>query len=103
LSGKKLDLRFDYTSLEAKIVAQEIANEVGKKIIALLSKQEYTASELSTKLNLPLPTVLYHLSRLEMANVVTCRTRFSEHLRIAKYYKIFSPRIIFDIGGVSDD
>lgn len=90
---------FDYDSWQAKLVALELANDVGRELLKHISKEAYTASQLSDKLNIPLPTVLFHLTRLETAGVVECKKALGKRLREVKYYMVPSSEIVFKIGG----
>ena len=90
---------FDYDSWQAKLIALEIANEVGRGILKELSKVDKTASQLAESLEIPLPTVLYHLSRLESAGIIQSRKALGKRLREVKVYSVPSTEIVFKIGG----
>jgi predicted transcriptional regulator len=94
---------FDYDSWEAKLLALEIANEVGKGILKELSKEPKTATRLSESLGIPLPTVLYHLSRLESAGVIQSRRALGKRLREVKVYTVPSAQIVIRIGGEDNE
>jgi len=94
--------RFDFDSWQAKMIALEIANEVGRAILRSLSEQPKTASQMSKSLGIPLPTILYHLSRLEEAGVVVYRKSLGKRLREMKVYSVSSTDIVFRIGGEKD-
>ena len=68
----------------------------------LVSEQPRTASQLSRILQIPLPTVLYHLSRLEMVGLVDYFKGTGKRLREVKYYRASSSTITFRIGGEAD-
>jgi predicted transcriptional regulator len=93
---------FDYDSWQAKLIALEIANEVGRGILKELAEESKTASQLSGSLGIPLPTVLYHLSRLESAGIIQPRKALGKRLREVKYYSVPSTEIVFKIGGEKD-
>ena len=94
---------FDFDSWEAKLLALEIANEVGKGLLKELSEEARTASQLSESLGIPLPTVLYHLSRLESAGVIQSRKALGKRLREVKVYSVPSTEIVIKIGGNEDE
>ena len=90
---------FDYDSWQAKLIALEIANEVGRGILKELADDPKTASQLADSLGIPLPTVLYHLSRLESAGIIQSRKALGKRLREVKVYHVPSTEIVFKIGG----
>lgn len=90
---------FDYDSWQAKLVALELANEVGRNIMRLLSKRPYTASQISKELGLPISTVLYHLTRLDVAGVLNGFQSHGKRMREVRYYRVRSSRIVFNIKG----
>ena len=94
---------FDYDSWQAKLVALEIANEVGRGILKELADEDKTASNLSSSLEIPLPTVLYHLSRLESAGIIQSRKALGKRLREVKVYFVPSTEIVFKIGGKENE
>ncbi len=53
-----------------EILAKELSNETGRKILVELSTGSKTASELARKLSLPMPTVLFHIERLVQAGLI---------------------------------
>jgi DNA-binding transcriptional ArsR family regulator len=90
---------FDYDSWQAKLVALELASEVGRKIMGLVSEKPYTATQISEKLKLPISTVLYHLARLETTGLIETFRGYGKRLRDVKYYRSSSSRIVFEIKG----
>jgi len=90
---------FDYDSWQAKLIALEIANEVGRGLLKELADDSKTASQLAESLGIPLPTVLYHLSRLESAGIIQSRKALGKRLREVKVYHGTSTEIVFKIGG----
>ena len=90
---------FDYESWQAKMIALELANEVGRAIIKSLAEEPKTASQLSKALEIPLPTILFHISRLDEAGVVESRRALGKRLREVKVYSVPSTEITFKIGG----
>ena len=93
---------FDYDSWQAKMIALELANEVGRAILKNLADDPKTASQLSAALEIPLPTILFHISRLEEAGVVESRKALGKRLREVKVYSVSSTEITFRIGGESN-
>ena len=73
---------------EIKKIAMELANDTGRKILEeIYSSNTITASELSEKLKIPLPTVLFHLERLTELNLIKITdTKLSKKFREVKYY-----------------
>ncbi len=53
-----------------EILAKELSNETGRRILVELSTGSKTASELARKLSLPMPTVLFHIERLVQAGLI---------------------------------
>ena len=53
-----------------ELLAKELSNETGRKILAELSAGSRTASELARELSLPMPTVLFHIERLVQAGLI---------------------------------
>lgn len=95
---------FDYESWQAKLVALELANEVGRAIMSLITKKSYTATQISNKLQLPISTVLFHLARLETVGLVDTAKGYGKRLRDVKYYRVHSSKIIFRFeGGEKED
>lgn len=90
---------FDFDSWQAKLVALEIANEVGRAILKSLSDEPKTATQISKALGIPLPTILFHISRLEEAGIVNSRKALGKRLREVKIYAMASTDIVFRIGG----
>ena len=94
---------FDFESWQAKLVALELANKIGREIMKALSAAPKTPSQLANAMGIPLPTVLFHLARLETAGVVECRRGLGKRLREVKYYKVSSQEIVFKIGGEKNE
>jgi len=90
---------FDYDSWEAKLIALELANEVGREIMKIISEKPYTATQISEKLKIPISTVLYHLARLETVGVVKTYRGYGKRLRDVKYYRASSSKITFEVKG----
>jgi predicted transcriptional regulator len=94
--------KFDFDSWQAKMIALEIANEVGRAILRSLSDEPKTATQMSKTLSIPLPTILFHLSRLEEAGIVGSKKALGKRLREVKIYSVTSTDIVFRIGGEKD-
>jgi DNA-binding transcriptional ArsR family regulator len=97
LVWRKPLISFDYDSWQAKMVALELANEVGRGIITLVFKKPSTATMISEELKIPLPTVIYHLARLETAGVVKTSHGYGKRWRDVKYYQGSFSKITFEI------
>jgi predicted ArsR family transcriptional regulator len=91
--------KFDFDSWQAKLVALEIANEVGRAILKSISALPKTATQMSKDLRIPLPTILFHLSRLEESGIVVSKKALGKRLREVKVYSVSSTDIVFSIGG----
>jgi len=92
---------FDYDSWKAKMATLEIGSTIGKAILERLSKQGLTATQLSNELSVPLPTVLYHLTRLEMIGVVSTQTKLGKRLREMKCYRLAADKVVLSIKGTA--
>lgn len=88
---------FDYDSWQAKMIALEIANEVGRAILKSLAEDPKTASQLSGSLEIPLPTILFHISRLEESGIVDSKKALGKRLREVKVYSVTSTEITFKL------
>jgi DNA-binding transcriptional ArsR family regulator len=84
---------------EAKKLAQVISNSTCRKILAYLSKNTATESEISKSLRMPISTVHYNLRQLETTGLVEAKEfHYSEkgkevnHYSLAKKYVIIAPR-----------
>ena len=93
--------RFDYDSWQAKLIALELANEVGRGILRELIATPHTASQLSEIMEIPLPTTLFHLQRLESAGLIQSKKALGKRLREVKLYSVPSAEIVIDLGGNS--
>ena len=97
--GEPVVTEFDFDSWEARLIAMELANDVGKGILKALTEEPATASQIARSLGIPLPTVMFHLSRLEVSGIVETKTGFGKQLREVKYYYVPANEIVFRIGG----
>ena len=91
--------RFDYDSWQAKLIALELATEVGRGILKELVASPHTASQLSDIMDIPLPTTLFHLQRLESAGLIQSKKALGKRLREVKMYSVPSTKIVIDLGG----
>ena len=84
---------------DSKSVADALSNKTAQKIISYLAEnKEATESELSEKLETPLPTVHYNIEQLKKANLVKSKefywSKKGKKMRVftlAKKYIIISP------------
>jgi DNA-binding transcriptional ArsR family regulator len=84
---------------DSKAVATALSNETAQKILAYITEnKEATESELSEKLDIPLPTVHYNIQQLKKANLLKTREFFwskkGKKMRVftlAKKYIIIAP------------
>ncbi len=72
----------------AKLLAMQIANDRGREVLEYIYKgKPLSASEISEELDIPLPTVMFHIDRfLEIGIIKIVKTRMSKKLREIKYY-----------------
>ena len=72
---------------KAKMVAMELANDNGRRIIDAFFIEPQSAGDLSKKLNLPMPTVMFHIERLiEIGIIDIVDTKLSRKFKDIKYY-----------------
>ena len=95
--------KFDYDSWQAKLIALELATEVGRGILRELIATPHTASQLSEIMEIPLPTILFHLQRLESAGLIQSKKALGKRLREVKLYSVPSAEIVIDLGGTTND
>jgi len=85
---------------ESKSLAQTLSNDTARKILDYLTeKEEASASEISKKLNIPLPTVDYNLKQLVKTDLVESKEflwskkgREMNLYRLAKKLVIIAPK-----------
>jgi len=71
----------------AKKIARAMASKTGSDILAFMRGGEYSSSQISEALSLPITTVSYHLDNLHNAGIIDIvRTRWSEKGREMKIY-----------------
>lgn len=72
---------------KAKIVAMELANDNGRRIIDAFFIAPQSASDLAKKLDLPMPTVMFHIERLMDIGIIgVVDTKLSRKFKDIKYY-----------------
>lgn len=73
---------------KAKLLAMQIANDRGREVMECIFRgKPKSASEIARELNVPLPTVMFHVERfLEIGIIKIVKTRMSKKLREIKYY-----------------
>jgi DNA-binding transcriptional ArsR family regulator len=73
---------------KAKLLAMQIANDRGREVLEYIYKgKPLSASDISEDLDIPLPTVMFHIDRfLEIGIIKIVKTRMSKKLREIKYY-----------------
>ena len=84
---------------DSKAVANALSNDTAQKILAYIAEnKEATESELSEKLDVPLPTIHYNIKQLKKANLLKSKEFFwskkGKKMRVftlAKKYIIISP------------
>jgi DNA-binding transcriptional ArsR family regulator len=84
---------------KAKKIAEAINNPTGRKILDALAKKEYTETDLSRDLNIPISTVHYNLKQLIEANLVivdefhySAKGKEVNHYKLANKYIIIAPK-----------
>lgn len=73
---------------KAKLLAMQIANDRGREVLECIFRgRPKSASEIARELDVPLPTVMFHIERfLEIGTIKVVKTRMSKKLREIKYY-----------------
>jgi DNA-binding transcriptional ArsR family regulator len=84
---------------KAKKIAEAINNETSRKILDALAKKEYTETELSKDLGIPISTVHYSMKQLVDANLVivdefhySSKGKEVNHYKLANKYIIIAPK-----------
>jgi DNA-binding transcriptional ArsR family regulator len=73
---------------EARTIARAMASSTAGQILRSFQGSERTASDLGTALNIPIPTVMYHLDALLDAGLIeVSRIRYSVKGREVKVYR----------------
>lgn len=73
---------------KAKLLAMQIANDRGREVLeCVFEGRPKSASEIARMLDIPLPTVMFHIERfLDIGIVKVVKIRMSKKLREIKYY-----------------
>jgi DNA-binding transcriptional ArsR family regulator len=84
---------------KGKKIVEAINNDTSKKILDALAKKEYTESELSKELNIPISTIHYNIKQLMEANLVvvdefhySSKGKEVNHYKLANKYIIIAPK-----------
>lgn len=90
--------KFLLISLEeekAKKLTQVISSETARKVLNLLAEKDYSETEISQKLNIPLNTIDYNIEQLEKVGLIESKEfKWSEKGRKINYYKLVNKFII---------
>ncbi|HDR73947.1 MAG TPA: ArsR family transcriptional regulator [Methanoculleus sp.] len=79
----------------AKKIARAMASKTASDILAFMKGGEYSSSQISEALSLPITTVTYHLDNLGSAGIIdVVRTRWSEKGREMKIYGLRDQLVI---------
>lgn len=88
----------------AKIISEELANPLGKKIIQVLSSSELTTGEISKKLNASIQCVAYHVRRLLEAGIIRIvRYELGPRGKDMKRYALRKPSILLIVDPPPED
>lgn len=80
---------------KAKILAMELANDKGRKVLDAIFENKKSSSDLAKELNLGLPTILFHIERLKETGLIeVIDTELSKKFREIKYYGISKKAIL---------
>ncbi len=80
---------------KSKKLAEVISNKTARKILDILTKKEYTESELAKELSLPISTIHYNLKHLMKAKLVTVdEFHYSEKGKEVNHYKLANKFVI---------
>ena len=89
---------------KTKKLAETITSATSRKILDHLAAKEDTETAIATALNIPLPTVHYHLQKLKEAGLVVIeefhysqKGREVQHYKLANKYIIIAPKESPDI------
>lgn len=80
---------------KSKKLGELIGNKTARKILELLGKKEYTATDLAKELQLPLSTIHYNLTHLESANLIKAdEYHYSAKGKEVKHYALANKLVI---------
>ncbi len=92
-------LLVDLNEAKTKKLAETITSDTSRKILNYLTEKEGAESVIAKELDLPLPTVHYHLQKLQEAGLVTVeefhystKGREVNHYKLANKYIIIAPK-----------
>ncbi len=92
-------LLVDLNEAKTKKLAETITSDTSRKILNYLTEKESAESIIAKELDLPLPTVHYHLQKLQEAGLVTVeefhystKGREVNHYKLANKYIIIAPK-----------
>ncbi len=92
-------LLVDLNEAKTKKLAETITSDTSRKILNYLTEKEGAESIIAKELDLPLPTVHYHLQKLQEAGLVTIeefhystKGREVNHYKLANKYIIIAPK-----------
>src|SRR3989344_7801783 len=88
-------LLVDLNESKTKKLAETITSDTSRMILNYLTEKEGVESIIAKELNLPLPTVHYHLQKLQEAGLVTVEEfHYSPKGRVVNHYKLANKYII---------
>ncbi|MBI2102658.1 helix-turn-helix transcriptional regulator [Candidatus Woesearchaeota archaeon] len=88
-------LLVDLNESKTKKLAETITSDTSRMILNYLTEKEGVESIIAKDLNLPLPTVHYHLQKLQEAGLVTVEEfHYSQKGREVNHYKLANKYII---------
>jgi len=89
----------DLNEAKTKKLAETITSDTSRKILNYLTEKEGAESVIAKELDLPLPTVHYHLQKLQEAGLVivkefhySTKGREVNHYKLANKYIIIAPK-----------
>jgi len=98
-------LLVDLNEPKTKKLAETITSDTSRKILNHLTEKEGTESEISDTLKIPLPTIHYHLQKLQEAGLVIVeefhyskKGREVNHYKLANKYIIIAPKKVTGLG-----
>ena len=92
-------LLVDLQDTKTQKLAETITSTTSRKILNHLAEKNDTKNEMAKKLKIPLPTISYHLDKLEKAGLVISKEfhyskkgRVVDHYALANKYIIIAPK-----------
>ena len=94
--GKKNNfILVDLNDTKTKKLAETITSTTSRKILNHLAEVNDSKSSMSKALSIPLPTITYHLQKLEQAGLVVSKEfHYSEKGRVVDHYALANKYII---------